>query len=109
MRHTDVPVGPETKAGIGTRMMWHPRKAAFRAGHVTISVWDEVNIGTYSAAFGLNALAGGFSGVALGEESQAPATHSAAFGTLTSATGAGEQRPRCADDRLGERKPRRRA
>ena len=39
--------------GIGTRMMWHPKKAAFRAGH-DHPAWDDVNIGQYSAAFGLN-------------------------------------------------------
>ncbi|MCC6992480.1 MAG: hypothetical protein IT181_25980, partial [Acidobacteria bacterium] len=32
-------------SGLGTRLMWHPKKAAFRAGHLTIPAWDEVNVG----------------------------------------------------------------
>lgn len=48
---------PDT--GLGTRMMWYPRKAAFRAGQVTLPLWDDVNIGTHSAAFGLNTAAVG--------------------------------------------------
>ena len=41
-------------SNIGTRMMWHPRKAAFRAGQVTAPLWDDVNIGAHSTAFDLN-------------------------------------------------------
>src|SRR5690606_19950549 len=38
---------------------WYPKKAAFRAGQVTTPLWDDVNIGTHSAAFGLNTAAVG--------------------------------------------------
>ncbi len=46
-------------SGPGTKMMWHPGKAAFRAGQVTLPLWDDVNIGTHSAAFGLDTAAVG--------------------------------------------------
>ena len=39
-------------SGLGARMMWHPAKAAFRAGEATIPVWDDGNVGVYSTAFG---------------------------------------------------------
>ena len=58
-------------------MMWHPRKAAFRAGHLTIPAWDELNIGLYSTAFGLNTVAAGTASVAFGEESRASGVRSA--------------------------------
>ena len=74
-------------SGLGTRMMWHPRKAAFRAGHLTIPAWDELNIGLYSTAFGLNTVAAGTASVAFGEESRASGVRSASFGFNTQATG----------------------
>ena len=39
-------------SGAGTRMMWYPKKAAFRVGDVTGSQWDDANIGDYSVALG---------------------------------------------------------
>ncbi len=74
-------------SNAGTRMMWHPSKAAFRAGRVTIPVWDDVNIGLYSAAFGLNTLASGAYSIAAGQESGAIGMSSAAFGENAQATG----------------------
>jgi len=44
-------------SGSGTRMIWYPKKAAFRAGRVTGSQWDDANIGNYSTAIGYNNLA----------------------------------------------------
>ena len=38
--------------GAGTRMMWYPDKAAFRAGTVTGDLWNDSNIGDYSIAGG---------------------------------------------------------
>ncbi len=75
-------------SNAGTRMMWHPAKAAFRAGRVTIPVWDDVNIGLYSAAFGLNTLAAGAYSFATGQESAALGMSSTAFGEATQASGA---------------------
>ncbi len=74
-------------AGLGTRMMWYPRKAAFRAGHLTIPAWDDVNIGLYSTAFGINTVAGGPKSTALGEETLASGERSVAFGYNTVASG----------------------
>jgi trimeric autotransporter adhesin len=74
-------------SGLGTRMMWHPRKAAFRAGHLTIPAWDEANVGLYSTAFGLNTVAAGTASVAFGEESLASGVRSASFGFNTQASG----------------------
>ncbi|PCI96045.1 MAG: hypothetical protein COB15_11400, partial [Flavobacteriales bacterium] len=49
--------------GIGTRMMWIPSKATFHAGILThpstAAYWDNVNIGTGNATFGLNTLNSG--------------------------------------------------
>jgi hypothetical protein len=95
-------VGTIPASGIGTRMMWHPNKGAFRAGQVTNPLWDDVNVGSHSTAFGLNsaaigpysfaagvdAAAIGISGVAMGYNAQANGNYSTAFGTNTNASGA---------------------
>ena len=39
-------------SGAGTRMIWYPKRAAFRAGGVDASQWDDSNIGDYSVALG---------------------------------------------------------
>lgn len=44
--------GATPVSGAGTRMMWIPSKAAFRAGLVAGTQWDDANIGARSAAFG---------------------------------------------------------
>jgi len=36
--------GAVAPSGIGTRMVWNPRKVAFRAGFVSGSQWDDVNM-----------------------------------------------------------------
>lgn len=43
-----------TTAGAGTRLIWYPRKAAFRVGHAsgTGNSWDDVNIGRFSTVAG---------------------------------------------------------
>lgn len=53
-----VPGAPPV-TGSGTRMMWYPDKAAFRAGTVTGTLWDETSVGKYSVSFGLNNKAAG--------------------------------------------------
>ena len=42
-----------TTAGSGTRMLWYPRKAAFRAGRVNGDQWDDGNIGNNSDRSGV--------------------------------------------------------
>jgi hypothetical protein len=88
-------------SNIGTRMMWYPKKAAFRAGEVNFPAWDDVNIGSHSTAFGLNNVAAGAYGfaagvnsaaigiasAALGSNAQANGHYSAAFGADTNASG----------------------
>ncbi len=58
-------------AGAGTRMMWCPAKAAFRAGSVAGTQWDDASIGANSVAMGLNTTAQGAGSVALGTNATA--------------------------------------
>jgi len=76
--------------GAGTRLMWYPAKAAFRAGRVfdidpNLSpnyrvFWDPPNVGEYSAAFGVNTKASGFASMAAGSRTQATGDYSFALG-----------------------------
>ena len=59
--------------GGGSRMMWYPGKAAFRAGTVSSNIWDDSQIGDYSFASGYNTRVSG--------------DYSAAFGFQSAATG----------------------
>jgi hypothetical protein len=72
---------------IGTRMMWYPGKAAFRAGEVVNPVWDDVNIGAHSVALGFNTLASGSSSTAFGTGTGATGQSSTAMGEDAQATG----------------------
>jgi hypothetical protein len=74
-------------AGAGVRMMWHPAKAAFRAGEVLNTGWDDSNVGAHSVAFGFNAIARGRLSTALGFDTRADGNGSTAFGDSTSAPG----------------------
>jgi hypothetical protein len=73
-------VGTIPAVGAGTRMMWHPGKAAFRAGKVTGSHWDETKVGFFSSAFGYNTEASGYAAVAMGNGAVALGEHSVALG-----------------------------
>lgn len=89
--------------GPGTRLMWVPNKAAFRAGYVNGSQWDAANIGIYSTAFGENnqvsgdrAFAGGAgntvsqtASVAFGGSNTVSVTYSGAFGLSNIINGGG--------------------
>ena len=66
--------------GAGTRLLWFPELAAFRAGYVDGSEWNSSNIGQYSVAFGHNTTASGPYSTALGEGSSATGTASTAMG-----------------------------
>ncbi|MCD4811000.1 tail fiber domain-containing protein [bacterium] len=79
----------EPNLGAGTRMMWYPRKAAFRAGHVEDDQWDDANIGDFSVAFGLDSIASGDYSFAAGEETVASGTVSVAIGSGASSTSFG--------------------
>jgi hypothetical protein len=73
--------------GPGVRMMWYPGKAAFRAGYVDGTHWDDANIGPYSVALGSNVVASGARSTALGEVTTASGPGSTAMGVGTRATG----------------------
>jgi hypothetical protein len=66
--------------GAGTRMMWYPRKASFRAGYINGTQWDAANIGSYSVAIGENVRASGDNGVAFGKNSTAAGSSTFAVG-----------------------------
>jgi hypothetical protein len=78
--------------GSGTRMLWYPSKASFRAGSVSSSLWDDSNIGNYSIAVGydtkarLSSFASGFQSkaldysIAIGRKSQANASKAYPYG-----------------------------
>ena len=73
--------------GDGTRMMWYPGKAAFRAGFSLAGNWDDPKIGLYSAAFGRHTEASGEYSFALGQSAAAFGRKSFAAGAATRATG----------------------
>jgi hypothetical protein len=60
---------PLTKSGAGTRMMWVPGKAAFRAGIVRVDQWNDTNIGQNSVVFGDSGLADAENTVIVGGKS----------------------------------------
>jgi len=77
--------------GAGTRLMWYPEKAAFRAGRVGRNFdgtqWDASNVGVYSVAFGVDTEASGFAATAMGYETTASRSYSTAMGFRTIASG----------------------
>jgi len=74
--------------GAGTRMMWYPRKAAFRAGWVSGEEWDDANIGVSSTAMGQSTTASGSSSTAMGLGTTASGHNSTAMGYGSGASGA---------------------
>ena len=77
--------------GQGERLIWHPYKAAFRAGSIGSggTFWDNANIGFYSWAGGYNTEAKGLAGFATGYQSSASGSYSTAMGYRGIATGTG--------------------
>ncbi|MGJ8726739.1 MAG: beta strand repeat-containing protein [Roseibacillus sp.] len=71
-------------SGVGTRMLWHPYKAAFRAGEVLSSIdataWDETNIGQWSTAFGLSTIASSNASFSVGSNNISSALASVTLG-----------------------------
>jgi hypothetical protein len=64
-------LGEIPEEGAGTRMMWYPKKAAFRVGGVTGTTWNDGRIGNYSFSAGYNTRADGDYSVAFGSGSWA--------------------------------------
>jgi hypothetical protein len=73
--------------GEGTRLMWYPEKAAFRAGYVSGTQWDDGNIGNYSVAIGENVRASGINSTAFGKSNVAANNSSFAVGENNVASG----------------------
>lgn len=74
-------------SGVGTRMVWNPRKAAFRAGKSYGTEWDDANVGEYSIALGEGVKASGDASIAGGAGSVASGSVSIAFGIYSLASG----------------------
>lgn len=74
-------------SGSGTRMMWYPTKAAFRAGLVTGTNWNRDSIGYISFATGSSTKASGYTSFASGLSTNATGDYSTAMGSLTNAIG----------------------
>jgi hypothetical protein len=79
--------GTALSLGAGTRMMWYPKKAAFRAGYVVGTQWDDVNIGNYSFSTGISSTAKGIAAVAMGQQCSASDSCAVAMGYATVASG----------------------
>lgn len=83
--------GTIAASGAGTRLLWHPAKAALRAGRVLFNVfgsdWDDASIGFESMAFGFDTRAIGTRSTAMGSETTANGSISTAFGNGTTASG----------------------
>ena len=77
----------EPNLGAGSRMLWYPRKSAFRAGGVTATQWDNTNIGDYSFGSGRNTRASGTYSTAMGASSTASGKYSTAIGAGANAFG----------------------
>ncbi|MBI2235272.1 MAG: hypothetical protein HYU57_09895, partial [Micavibrio aeruginosavorus] len=73
--------------GAGTRMFFDTQKAAFRAGNVTGTQWDNASIGNYSVAFGTSTISSNTASAAFGSSSTASGTVSTAMGLSTTASG----------------------
>jgi hypothetical protein len=73
--------------GAGVRLMWYPRKAALRAGHVAGTQWDDASVGIESVALGRNTVASGERSTALGDETTASGFTSTAIGRNTVSSG----------------------
>jgi hypothetical protein len=85
-----INAGPAPAEGSGTRMMWYPGKAAFRAGRVLggqSSNWDTDSIGLNSTAFGWATKAKGASSMAWGSNAYAIESSATAWGETTKALG----------------------
>jgi len=77
----------EPNLGAGTRLLWYPRKAAFRAGYVSGTQWDNANIGDYSVAMGYDTKASGSYSTAMGYVTTASGVYSMAMGGAATASG----------------------
>jgi len=71
-----------------SRVLWDQSLAAFRAGQVAGTQWDEASRGANSAAFGYNCTASGFGSFAAGSIATASNSRAIALGNQNTASGA---------------------
>ena len=81
--------GGTPTSGSGTRLMWIPSNAAFRAGYTYGNRWDNINIGNFSFAVGYGSKANGTASTAMGTNTIASGYSSTALGQGTLASGIG--------------------
>ena len=67
-------------SGAGTRMMWYPKKAAFRVGYIDDTQWNSDSIGNYSFASGMNTKVLGTLSTSMGDNTSTQAYASFAIG-----------------------------
>ena len=79
--------GTASSLGAGARMMWYPKKSAFRAGSAGGDEWNDANIGDNSTAMGNMTNAGGEYSTAMGAWTIASAYGATAMGTEGTASG----------------------
>ncbi len=79
--------GDPPASGAGTRMMWYPDRAAFRAGGVGGTDWNKANIGAYSVAMGYNTKANSAYSTAMGWVTEASGLAATAMGNSSTASG----------------------
>jgi len=84
---TSINAGNPPVSDAGTRMMWYPDKAAFRAGMVTGNQWNKDSVGLFSVAMGRNTIASGTSSTAMGDVTTAAGSNAISMGSLTRASG----------------------
>jgi len=77
----------DTNAAHDARMFFDKSKAAFRAGTVTGTQWDDANIGSYSVAMGYNTTASGNYSTAMGQSTTSSGSSSTAMGQSTTSSG----------------------
>ncbi|MCG2725649.1 MAG: hypothetical protein L6420_05230 [Elusimicrobia bacterium] len=73
-----------TAAGNGTRLIWYPRKSAFRVGYVYTDDWDDTNIGARSVGM-ISGRASAIESFAVGYRSTASGNNSIAMGNRVAA------------------------
>jgi len=66
--------------GAGTRLHFYPTNSSFRVGTVDGVQWNDVNVGDYSVAMGVNNTASGSASFAMGHSNTVKGTNSTAFG-----------------------------
>jgi hypothetical protein len=73
--------------GSSARLMWYPRKSAFRVGYAAGTQWDDANVGEFSTAVCRSTIASGEYSMAMGYATTASGSSSTAMGQITIASG----------------------